>query len=46
MQFDFITYFVYPGITSLIYASTYGHSDVVRTLLEHGADVNAKDNIG
>ncbi|KAH0556821.1 hypothetical protein GP486_005389 [Trichoglossum hirsutum] len=32
------------GRTCLHYASTYGQWDVVRLLLEHNADVNAKDN--
>jgi hypothetical protein len=26
-------------------ASSYGHHEVVRTLLQAGADINAKDNV-
>ena len=28
------------------YASEYGHAAVVQTLLQHGADVAATDNVG
>lgn len=34
------------GRTVLMYAATGGYIDVVRVLLEKGADVNAQDNIG
>ncbi|HLA50394.1 MAG TPA: ankyrin repeat domain-containing protein, partial [Thermodesulfovibrionia bacterium] len=30
------------GITPLIMASKYGHTDIVKILLDKGADVNAK----
>ena len=33
------------GETALIYASGEGHTAVVELLLQHGADVNAKDNV-
>ena len=32
-------------MTALIAASGNGHEDTVRTLLENGADINAKDNV-
>ncbi len=34
------------GIRPLTLAAAYGHADVVRVLLEHGADVNAEDFTG
>ena len=34
------------GSTSLHLASEYGHAAVVQTLLQHGADVAATDNVG
>ena len=30
-------------MTSLILASSNGYTDVVKILLEHGADINSKD---
>ena len=33
-------------MTALIIASIYGHKEVLRVLLSHGADVNAVDNNG
>ena len=35
---------MYLGVTSLMWASKFGHLGVVRVLLENKADVNAKDN--
>src|SRR5262249_37459541 len=32
------------GVTALMYAADKGHLDVVKVLLKHKADVNAKDN--
>jgi len=34
------------GETALMFASWYGHKEVVELLLEKGADVNAKDKLG
>jgi len=34
------------GIRPLTLAAAYGHADVVRVLLEHGAEVNAEDFTG
>ena len=33
-------------MTSLMKAAEYDNTDTVRILLEHGADVNTKDNNG
>ena len=38
--------YVYPGVTSLILAAFQGHTDIVKILLENGADVNLKKNNG
>ncbi len=40
-----ITY-LYLGATSLHLAAWNGHSDMVKILLDHGANVSAKDNKG
>ena len=37
---------IYLGFTSLSIAAHYGHKDVVETLLQHGADINAVNNHG
>ena len=37
---------IYLGLTSLLYASKYGHLDVVRYLIHSGADISAKNNHG
>jgi ankyrin repeat protein len=34
------------GLTALIIASIYGHEQIIRLLLDGGADINAKDNDG
>lgn len=34
------------GIRPLTLAAAYGHADIVRVLLEHGAEVNAEDFTG
>jgi len=34
------------GIRPLTLAAAYGHADVVRVLLEHGAEINAEDFTG
>ena len=41
----YITY-LYLGKTSLIVAAAEGHTDTVRILLEHKADVNHTTNKG
>ena len=33
------------GRTALMVAAIYGHTDIVRLLLEHGADVNLADKV-
>ena len=38
--------YLYLGATSLIVAASSGKTEVVRILLEYGADVNIKDNDG
>ena len=35
--------YIYLGMISLIYASKYGHLDVVRFLVDSGADIHAKN---
>ena len=35
-----------PGETSLMHASFQGHTDIVKILLENGADVNIQANNG
>ena len=36
----------YLGRTSLMKAAAYGNTETVKILLEHGADINTKDNDG
>lgn len=36
----------YNDATALIYASTFGHKDIVNYLLKNGADATIKDNRG
>ena len=38
--------YVYPGVTSLMAAAQKGHTEIVKTLLENGADVNIQNNWG
>ncbi len=37
---------LYLGRNSLSFAAMKGHTAIVKILLEHGADVNAKNNEG
>ena len=37
--------YVYPGVTSLIWAAVEGHTNILKILLENGADVNILDNV-
>ena len=37
---------MYLGTTSLMEAAKNGNTDIVKLLLEHEADVNAKNNYG
>ena len=38
--------YLYLGETSLMLAAWRGNTDVVKLLLEHGADINAKNKYG
>ena len=38
--------YLYLGRTSLMDAAKKGNTETVKILLEHGADVNARDNYG
>ena len=38
--------YLYLGRTSLSYAAEEGRTDVVKILVENGADINDKDNYG
>ncbi len=38
--------YVYPGLNSLIWAAFEGHTDVLKILLENGADVNFENMDG
>ena len=38
--------YVYPGVSSLIRAAFQGHTDIVKILLENGADVNLQNKYG
>ena len=38
--------YVHLGYTSLIWAAWRGHTDIVKILLENGADVNLQDDDG
>ena len=38
--------YLYLGMTSLIYAVQFNNIEIVKILLENGADVNTKDNSG
>ena len=38
--------YLYLGRTSLMYAAWDGYTEIVKILLEHGADVNTKDYEG
>ena len=35
--------YVYPGVTSLMYAAWKGHTGIVKILLQNGADVNIQN---
>jgi len=45
MSYLFINILFKLGITAVMYASERGHFEIVRTLLQRGADVNAKSNV-
>ncbi|MGY0036709.1 ankyrin repeat domain-containing protein [Pedobacter sp. NJ-S-72] len=36
----------FNGATALIFAATFGHEDIVKYLLSHGAGKSIKDNFG
>ena len=38
--------YLYLGMTSLMWAVWTGYADVVKILLENGADINAKSDSG
>ena len=38
--------YVYLGDTSLMYAASNGYTNIVKTLLENGADVNLQNKYG
>ena len=38
--------YVHLGITSLMHAAWFGYTDIVKILLENGADVNIQSNNG
>ena len=38
--------FLYLGKTSLMVAAENGNTDTVKMIIEHGADINTKDNDG
>ena len=39
-------YYIQLGKNSLMYAAESGHQEVVQILLEHGANIEAKNNDG
>ena len=43
--FLFTSYLYQSGLTSLLCAASHNHVDVVRALLEGGANIEAKDNV-
>ena len=38
--------YIYVGRTSLMFASIHGYLDMVRALVDRGADIHAKNNDG
>ena len=38
--------YFYLGVTSLMWAAFQGHTDIVKILLENGADVNLQNKYG
>ncbi len=38
--------YLYLGLTSLHYAARYGHTEIVKMLLAHGANISTKDDVG
>ena len=38
--------YVYPGETSLMFAAFQGHTEIVKIVLENGADVNIQNIYG
>ena len=45
-QYKINLIYLYLGETSLMQAAENGHTDIVKILLKHGADVNIRDDIG
>ena len=41
-----ILIYLYLGMTSLHYAAEDGYTDIVKILLDHGANASTKDNYG
>ena len=44
--YDYTNIYLYLGRTSLHYATEVGYTDIVKILVDHGANVSTKDNDG